>query len=414
MIARKGVIGLAVLMLAVSAVWAAGDLSGEFWFGIGLDRETILDRFDMGLITTYSLHTLVAESTSIFTVPGLWIWQDFSGFGKIGAFDVQTNLLFGPSTADYLYAQLIAALKLGGVDVAIHAAHISDAVVDGPADGWAVRLAGSFGRFDIVSITELGARIEDDDFGGMTIVHAATGLEYHYATDPIVPGQGFTGQKVTVGGISFCRIDDVTTTFYASCQGFEYASVELEGIDLGLRWLTADLGITFETQTKAIAIEPSLKVGEMICATPHFALSTPTANYTVDGIILGGLEIAAKLNGVTVREVSVLDPARFAITTEDDGSLLELKEIAFDKGHDIYPDYHELLSIEVIRDGCCGGENRFLVNTYFDESSWNLFDWAMTHVEIELPINARLRGGLMVEMDEDGMQVLYLMTRFLW
>jgi len=403
------------MLLASSAMLVGADLSGEMWFGLGLDDDTLFTAFDVGMDVRYTIGGIELGSTSILTFPGLWIWQDFGARGTAGAFDWQTNVLFGPSTADYLYAEAIAAFSLGAVDIAIHGANISSAVVDGPADGGAIRLAGSIGSMDVVLISELGARIEDDDFGGMTMVHAATGLEYHFATDPIVFGQGFTGQKATVGGFSLGRCDDLTATVYMSCVGFEYASFTAEGIDLGLPWLKGDVTLSFETETKSLTLEPTIAVGTMLCLTPYLALSTPTAPYIIEDIMVVGFEFAATWNGVTVRDVTVLDSARYAITTETSGSQFMSKAMAFDKGYGIYSDYFEMLSLEVVRGGgCCGGESRFLANVYFDGQSFQLFDWGMVYTSFELPINERLHAGLAVSASQNGLELFYVTTRIRW
>jgi len=99
----------------------------------------------------------------------------------------------------------------------------------------------------------LGAQIEDEDdndFNGITIYHAATGLDKNYDTNPIVPGKGFTGEKVTVSGWSFGCVADIATTLYMTCSGFDSIKFELTGIELGCNWLTFDVELKFQTQTR--------------------------------------------------------------------------------------------------------------------------------------------------------------------
>jgi len=75
---------------------------------------------------------------------------------------------------------------------------------------------------------------------------------------------------------------------------------------------------------------------------------------------------------------------------------------ALENGHDYYADYWELLSIEVVRDGCCGGTNRFLANTYFDKGETALFGWGMTHIEGNIAINSTISLSTQLEISTDG------------
>ena len=127
-----------------------------------------------------------------------------------------------------------------------------------------------------------------------------------------------------------------------------------------------------------------------------------------------GFEFAATWNDVTVRDVTVLDSARYAITTETSGGQFMSKAMAFDKGYGIYSDYFEMFSLEVVRGGCCGGESRFLANIYFDGQSFQLFDWGMVYTSFELPINERLHAGLAVSASQDGLELFYVTTRIRW
>ena len=276
----------------------------------------------------------------------------------------------------------------------LYFAQLSDAVLGGAADGFAIRLAGSIGTVDVVSITELGAKIKDDDFDGITIVHAGSGLERSYLTDPVVVGQGFTGQKVTASGWSFGCVNDITTTLYLTCAGFDFLKFELETIDVGLSWLTLDLDLTFQTTVKTIVLTPTLVLADALCIDVYAEVltdapvGTNTTNTLFDaynaitGIAIYGLGFSTSWNGITVKELTVLNTGRYAITTQEVGSTIEEIVEALENGHEYYADYWELLSIEVVRDGCCGGTNRFLVNTYFNKDETALFGWGMTHIEV--------------------------------
>jgi len=341
-----------------------------------------------------------------------FIWQGFGLTGTLGAFDIQGDVLFGPSTADYIYGQLIVSASIAGIDFGSYFAQLSDAILQGPADRFAVRLAGSTGVLDIVSIAEFGAQIEDtedDNFNGITIYHAATGLHKHYVTNPLVVGQDFTGEKVTVSGWSFGCVEDIATTLYMTCHGFDFLQFDLTGIDVGLSWLAFDVKLTFQLQTKSIVLTPTLVLADVACLNVYAEVLTGAQDNTIyssftsiTGISLYGLGFTYSWGGVTVKDLTVLDTGRYAITTPEYGTNIEEITEALKHRHEFYPDYWELISIEVVGDGCCGGSSIFLANTYFNKNETALFGWGMTHIEVTIPINSVIFLSGQVEVDTLG------------
>ena len=303
------------------------------------------------------------------------------------------------------------------MELGIYWATLSEAVLGGPANGAVLRLAGSVGGCDIVSLTELGARIRDEEFDGITIVHVDTGLSKSYVTNPLVATQtgsvcvgGLTGQKVTISGLSFGCIDDLTTTFYMSClSGFEWVRFEVEGICTGLSWLTLDLALTFQLQTKSIVITPSVVLADCVCIDTYLDIRTRADDDTlygsftsITGISLYGVEVSYTWQGGTFRALSVLDTGRYVLTTPEYGSMIASLADVVANGYSYYPDYWEMYSIALTQDGCCGGLTGFLVNTYFDKDSTGIFDWALTHVEAEFAINPILFLTGLIELDTAG------------
>ena len=365
---------------------------------------------DSVLDLNYSFGSFLGASESEWMLFG-FIWQGFGITGTLDAFNIQGDLLFGPSTADYIYGQLIVSMSIAGIDFGFYFAQLSDKVLGGAADGFAVRLAGSTGPFDIVSITEFGAQIEDeddDDFNGITIYHAATGLYKRYTTNPIVVGQGFTGEKVTVSGWSFGCVADIATTLYIICEGFDFIKFELSGVDVGLSWLSFDVELTFELLTKSVVLTPTLLLCEAVCIDVYAAVLTDAPDDTIydgftslTGISLYGLGVTTSWNGVTLNALTVLDTGHYAITTPEYGSVIEEITEALEDGHEFYPEYWELFSIAVTGDGCYGGSYTFLANTYFDRTANNLFGWGMTHVEGRFPVSSKLFLTVEIEVDDD-------------
>ena len=408
----------------------AGPFSGSLTTELLLDPDPNLafQSLDSVFTLNYAFCGFLSSSESEFYLLG-YIWQGFGLTGGLGAFNVQADLLFGPSTADFIYAQEIITASIAGVEVGFYWATLSDAVLGGPANGAVLRLAGSVGGCDIVSVTELGARIRDDEFDGITIVHVDTGLSKSYVANPIVATQtgsvcvgGFTGEKVTISGMSFGCIEDLTTTLYVSClSGFEWVRFEVDGICTGLSWLSLDLALSFELQTKSIVLTPTLVLGECACIDTYMEVLTDAPDNTIygaftslTGFSLYGLGFTYSWQGVTVKELTVFDTGRYVITTPDYGSVIESLAAAVDNGHEYFPEYWELFSIEVTQDGCCGGITELLVNTYFERDSGGIFGWGMTHVEATFAVNPTLSLGGEIEVDTTGLTQLGLRIEISW
>jgi len=404
---RRTAFSVLVLVVVTAFCLTAGTLSGSTSLWIVFDPIAgAFDGLDLGYEVDYTLGAMTLSTDGLLVLPGTWVWQGFSAVGRFGGYSLAANVLFGPSTADYLYAEAIVELSIAGIDTAWHAAQLSDAVLGGPADGWALQVTGSIGTVDLTSITEFGARIEDGEFDGITIVHAATGEERHYATDPVVPGQGFTGEKLSVRGLSFGCVD-LDATVYLTCAGFQYVSFGVTGIEVGgLSWLTFDVELTLELQTKSLVLTPRLVLGEVACIEVYAELEWDAATLSVGGIGLYGIELSGRLGPVTVRDVVVFDLNRYVMTTEPYGSKAERLIDAIEDGHSYYPDYWEMLSFAYRGDGCCGQEITFLANAYFDEGSGGLFDWTMTHVEAEIPFAEAFSFTLGMEVRLAGVDAL--------
>jgi hypothetical protein len=209
--------------------------------------------------------------------------------------------------------------------------------------------------------------------------------------------KGFTGEKVSLSGLSFGCVADIGTTLYITKDGFDSFTVDLTGIDIGIAWLALDFELVFTLDTKSLALTPTFVVGEAICIDTYLDVLTNAASIT--GIEVYGLGLVCSWDGVTVKDLTVLDTGRYAITTPEYGSVIEEIATALDEGHDVYSDYWELLSIEVTRPGCCGGDFTFLANTYFSKTATSLFGWGMTYVEAKVPFGSSLffSGSLAIE-----------------
>ena len=407
------ILGLLIALVALSLSASALDGELETLATIDPDATVFGNGFQSKLTIDHTISSIVTTSYSELHEFG-FLWQEFGLAATLGTFEFEAETLFGPMTAGFLYAHYVAEMSLGGVDLGTYGALLGRQVLGGSVDGFAFRLAGSAGQMDFVSITEFGARIADDDFDGITIVHAASGFSRSYRMDPIVLGRGFTGQKITVRGFTFCCIEDLEATFYTSCAGFEYLQFAVDGITTGLDWLSLDVMLRFGLQTKAMTVEPALHIGDVICFTPHLFLRPGLSRFSITAIAFGGIEIACQLPGVTIREISVLYPGHYVISTPEHGSLLESILDAINAGHDYHPDFWELLSIEIDGKACCGGDFSFLLNTYFDGNSNHLFDWAMLSIESHVGMGGKYDLSLGFSVSATGEREFRLGFAFSW
>lgn len=261
---------------------------------------------------------------------------------------------------------------------------------------------GGAGRFGLAAVTEFGAEIEDPDNDGISIVHIATGIERYYRTDPRPTGEGFTGQKISLGTTRVFCSDAVTGTLYASCEGFEYARLELEGLRMGLPFVTFDTDLRFELEDKAFTLTPTVALGEIACVDLYGAVDWDATSMAISGLKLSGIELICELGSVVFRDVALFDLSEYILTTERFGSRVMEIDDALEAGCDFYPDYWELMSIAVTVDACCGESFSFLANAYFDKASSSLFDWAMLHIEASVPLALHVGFTLGMETKSSG------------
>jgi len=413
---KKAVLAALILALVDSlAASASSGFSGESTLWLAFDPGAgSFDAIDLELNLNYTIDDVVFSGDSVIAYPGTWVWQAFSACGDLGAYGFESNVLFGVSTAEYLYAEAMASLSIGGIDVAFHAAQLSDAVFGGPEGGWALQLSGEVAGFELVGVTELGARIEDDDYDGISIVHMATGLERHYSTDPRPAGEGFTGQKISLSREDIFCADLLAATLYISCEGFEYSEIELEGLDVGLSFITLDTELRFELEDKTFTVTPALSLGEIACFELYGCVNWDETSMAIQGIELSGLEIICELGPAVIRDVALFDLTEYVLTTERFGSRVMEIDDALDFSYDFYPDYWELLSVAMTGDGCCGESFSFLANAYFDHASSSLFDWALLHVEASVPLVPQVNITLALETKPSGIDYLAFGTTVDW
>jgi len=83
-------------------------------------------------------------------------------------------------------------------------------------------------------------------------------------------------------------------------------------------------------------------------------------------------------------------------------------------GWDVCLDFWQLIAIEVVGPGCCGGGYSFATYTHFDADSVILLDWAMTEILAEIPIGEGIALWRSLYVDDAGFRQLPLGFRIDW
>jgi hypothetical protein len=403
-IVKSAIVGVGLLLLVFETT--AVGLGGKFSLDLSLFPYISLDS---SLDLTYGIGEQSLDSFTQFSL-GTWVWQEFSGEGAIGPIDWQGHILFGASTADFLYDELIIDGSFANFDLSLYAAQLSEDVLGGPADGAVLQVQTRIGKVELESITEFGA-----DINGIEIFHAATGLSSKYTTDPWTTGCAFTGEKLTLNRFFLCGLSSKAEIYLTNEKGLEYFKFSLENVEI-LRSpkITTDITTTFELQTKSVTVAPKITVPDsQSCLVPYFSLLTGIHGLEIKGIQISALELESDLGSVHIKDLTVLDRCRWAISTEEYGSKLIEKWKANEEGIQYYTEYWELFSMETRGNTCCG-EWHALFNTYFDDEGGSLFGWGMSHLEVTVPFGDMLSAHFLLKISPSGLDNFSLELSFTW
>jgi len=201
-------------------------------------------------------------------------------------------------------------------------------------------------------------------------------------------------------------VEDIAVTLHMTCERFDFLKLELSRVDLGLSWLTFDVELTFQVQTKSVLLTTTFAPGKAGCINVYATLLTGAQdnklyqNFTsIIWIDLYGISFAYSWKGIKVKALTVLDTGHYAITTPEYGSVIEEITKALKYDHEYYPHYWELLSVEVTGGEGCREGFTFLANTYFDKNATNLLGWGMTHIEGKFSISSKVSFTAEIEID---------------
>ena len=198
-------------------------------------------------------------------------------------------------------------------------------------------------------------------------------------------------------------------------HGFDYLKFSLTGIESGISFISFAVDLTFKLHTKALVVTPRLNMGKLSYLELYLDIPTDYGTMaSINGLELYGLEFITTFANMRIKDLVVFDTRKYAITTEEYGSVIEARATAVEKDHEFYPDYWEMFSIAMSGGGCRGGSYTFLANVYFQCDSPSLFDWGMTHIEALVPISTAISITGEIQVNFMGLNHFILGFEIAW
>ncbi len=357
-----------VLGLGIAA-FAGSPLSGSWTSSLTLDIQTTgaisVSDFSSTLEVDYTVGGWTFVSTTGFTLGG-WNTQEFTANGTLGAFTIDSDLVFDPAAASFTKWDTTGSVSIAGVDFS------GEFLLTSSASAWKFKASGNAGDLSISATTFFNGELDAD---GNLVAQTDS---YCFCFSSVTFDVSFP----------FACIDKVDASITFSQSGFDGVDFSVSGVEVpGIAWLTFDLKLSFDDGTgtgKSLSLTPNINLGDWSCIELYYYLDTPTANgVDISGITFYGVSLSYTWNGVTFKDISLLDVDKYI-------SLID----------STWPsNYWELFEIKSSGDSCCGGAVDFTIDTYFSESSSLLFDWGETDVSLSFGIgsNFTIDTGLVVD-----------------
>jgi len=338
------------------------DLSGEW------NTDLILDLGpgaswpdDVTVNSTLTIDYVVQDWTfSSFTEVenGNWKAQDFSAAGVLGSIDISSDVDFD----------------------------VGNALLESWSVGWGLSLASVRFEFD--------ATLTPGDITLDTSASATSGdivLDVTISLgNPGEPGCDLDFQGVDIGvDFPFCCAT-VTGTLDFDCQGFNYAEFCVDELTIEfLPWLTLDICVKFEEQTKSFVISPAIDLGLIGCDFDLYYHLDPDADIlepghgplAIDGLYFDGLQIACEVGGIEFTGITYFG--------DSPPGLLSGTE------------YWEAYRIATTDDGCCGPFG-FDVTVFFAANGTGLFDVAFFDANLAIELSPSFTFDMGLELDVES------------
>jgi|GEM_PF-4015116 len=233
----------------------------------------------------YNVETWMFMSQSVFTQAG-FEEQIFLFDGMLGAVLLSGGLAFSSIDwsplplvipLDYAYAWMDVSCEISGVALLFSADHFSfpwgfiPADIGSPDVEWPCSQTESYLLF--------------------TFGLQRSPVSLAASVDACCGTLAFKEVGIGFSGFSVC---DVSTeaTLKLSCDGFEYIKIALDDVVFpNVNWLSFDMSVTFETESKTVSVEPTLNTFGTGCFEFYGDIVSPAGGVGVDSIEFQGLKL---------------------------------------------------------------------------------------------------------------------------
>ena len=360
---KKALVLTLALALGLGFAAFAGPLSGEWSSDITIapQQTNSFTGFDSTITVDYTVGGWVFESVTGFSLTG-WEKQAFSANGVLGAFTLDSDLVFSPSGASFTSWDSTGSVSIAGVSLN------GEFLLGATGSGWTFGASGGAGDLSLGAnvyfnskSTSSGLALDNDEY-----CFCFTSVDF----DASFP---------------FACIDLVDVSVAFSDEGFDGITFSATGIAVpSISWLTFDADLTFDDGTagKSLTLTPNINLGDFTCITLYYGLLT-AGTYQITGIDFYGIGLEYSWNGVSFSSQSSFASAK-------------------NEGITGKAAYWEKFSIASAADSCCGGGFSFSLDTYFKTGSTLLFDWGETDASIKYGLGSNFTVSTGLNVTDDG------------
>jgi len=354
---------ICVLGLGFSSL--AASLTGYWDTDVTIDPQQSDFAAALSLTSTISV-TYTVGDWAFTSVTGLtedgWASQAFSAGGVLGAFSIESGLVFDPDVPEFSSWYVDTSVSIAGVSFgAVFTLYPNDVKLvlsgDGSAGDVVIDVNVTFGHVTYIPDGAEGGPVDGDgcdlDWSGITI-----GIDF-----------------------PFCCAD-IAATLAFDCSGFDSILFETGGIAIpNLPWLTINASILFDLEDgKTVTLAPVVDFGDIVCFDLDISWAADggeNAPLVFGDLTISGISLECDIGAVTFTGVTDFTAA------EDE--------------------YFEWYTIETNDDGCCGPFS-FDLGFYFLEGGAKLFDIALIDANMELQIASQFtfNMGLKVNVQTEA------------
>jgi hypothetical protein len=346
----------------------ADALSGSWSTDICLDATPSFTTFTSTLVVNYEICGWTFGGTFGFGMGG-WETVAFDVYGALGAFAIDSDIVFNPSTASFTSWENQVDLAIAGVDLTFEF-DLYDTY-----SWWTISASGAAGLCNVGVVAQFG------DVEGYCFCFDQIDFTFDF---PFLCG---TTVYVTAG-FSTAGFDGITLTL----GGLYFAE---------LPWLTFEFSVTFTEGTeggKSFTFVPAISLTDACDEDAGYIslfVELYSAGATFDGLNVYGIDIYKAFNGVWFQDLTSFEAGKNEEITG-------------------YAAYWEAIGIGTVGDSCCGGLFSFEVWTYFAQGSSWLFDWGLTTIDLAFGIGSNFDVTAGLQIDASGLLELCLGFAVSW